>query len=129
MTHISIPVEVELNTHACYVGRTHVCPVHETDAVHGTDSYNKSTVNTPDDLALLLGCKFIVGINLAHFVVDIILGGVDMSVLDGLLLLVYIVTVGGSSPLHGWEPVSRASVCMQGGGLTVAGENTIYSFL
>lgn len=52
-THISISnIKPKVDRHASNVGRTNVCSVNETDAVHESSGDDQSSINAPDDVAV-----------------------------------------------------------------------------
>jgi hypothetical protein len=64
-TYVSVVNQLEFNTHASNIGSTHVCSIHETDAVHGTDHKNQSYIDSANNLLLLLFSEAMVALGIA----------------------------------------------------------------
>ena len=94
-TYISVvDIQFKLHAHARNVRCAHVGSVHETDAVHGADGDDKTTIDASHDAPLLLGREAMV----VRVGVDVgcLLVGVDVGVLGERLL-----HVGAWTGLHG----------------------------
>ena len=98
-THVSEAGEIKLNTHTRNVGSTHVGPVHERHAVHSTHSRNQSSIDTSDNLLLLIGRESMIVIllraNLARSVIEVfeVALRLDIGLVYTVLLLHVVVVV------------------------------------
>lgn len=85
--------EYEINTHSSNVGSTHVGSVHERDTVHGTNSDDQSSIDSSNNLLLLIGGESMImidfGAELAGGFVDVFEIGLSLDV-GGIYGLVFL---------------------------------------
>jgi hypothetical protein len=82
MTDVAISCEFQLKSHAGDGGGAHVGAIHETDAVHGANSDDQTTINAPDYLPLFLFGEAMVDVFMVLF-----MGQLSRTVVAELVLL------------------------------------------
>lgn len=92
-THISVVNEDKVNTHSSNVRGTHVGSVHKRNAIHGTNCHHQSSVDSANNLLLLIGAESMIVIDLradlAGSIIKVLEVGLSLNVggIHALLLL------------------------------------------